>query len=284
MKRGCLIALMAVAVAHAGESPQELRAYLGGTPVLDGVISPGEWSDATEIKGTKGWAAQFSPTTDASDLSLHGWVKHDQERLWFAFDVTDDVLYGIDIPRWLPEKNPLAHELTQQGWPWFGDEMEILINATDKWQGDEVAAGDGTSWQMVCNLTKSHLHGVGIGGLMEGEPRVKDSVWQTYRTWIDSGAMQAVTKPKKEGKGYIIEWSIAFNPCLEVAPGTYYRASDQATRMGLNIAIGDLDDKEKGAGNFGNFHHEDWWAGHKNSRTQIKDWGSLILLPDKRPQ
>ena len=80
-----------------------LSAYRGKTPVLDGVISPGEWSDATEFFGVHDWIPQFSPTDDPKDLSLHGYVKHDGKRLYFAFDVTDDVLYGIDTPRWLPE-------------------------------------------------------------------------------------------------------------------------------------------------------------------------------------
>ena len=51
-------------------------------------------------------------TTDPRDLALRGWVKHDGKRLYFAFDITDDVLYGIDTPRWLPDENPKAHELT----------------------------------------------------------------------------------------------------------------------------------------------------------------------------
>ena len=69
-------------------------------------------------------------------------MKHDGKRLYFAFDVTDDVLYGIDTPRWLPKENPKAHELTREGFPWFGDEMELLINATNKWEGNEGARGD----------------------------------------------------------------------------------------------------------------------------------------------
>ena len=112
-----------------------LDAYLGKTPVLDGKISPGEWSDATEFFGVRDWIPQFSPTDDPADLSLHGYVKHDGKRLYFAFDVTDDVLYGIDTPRWLPEENPKAHELTREGFPWFGDEMELLINAANRWTG-----------------------------------------------------------------------------------------------------------------------------------------------------
>src|SRR5947207_15418988 len=142
-----------------------MRAWRGTTPVLDGVISAGEWEDAVTFRGGRGWIPTFSPTTDDADLSLQGWVKHDGENLYFAFRVTDDVLYGIDTPRWLPDENPQAHELTREGFPWFGDEMELLINATNKWTGNENAKGDGSSWQMVCNLTKSRKGGVARGGL-----------------------------------------------------------------------------------------------------------------------
>ena len=52
--------------------------------------------------------------------------------------------------------------------------------------------------------------------------------------------------------------------------------------VGLNIALGDLDEKSKGAGNFGNFHHEDWWAGATNVRTQLRHFGALRLHPGSR--
>ena len=269
----------------SGDSPHSLSAFPGKTPTLDGVISPGEWDDATQFYGVHGWAPQFSKTTSNDDLSLHGYVKHDGKRLYFAFDVTDDVLYGIDTPRWLPGNNPKAHELTREGWPWFGDEMELLINASNTWTGNANAAGDGSSWQMVCNLTKSRLGGVGKGGLLEGEPRSSEKAWNTYQRWIESGAMEAVAKVKPEGKGYIIEWAVSFDPCLEVEPGRFYKPALGDRQMGLNIALGDLDEKERGAGNFGNFHHEDWFAGEKDLRTQLRQWGKLwIMSGEKTPR
>jgi SSS family solute:Na+ symporter len=207
-------------------------------------------------------------------------VKHDGTRLYFAFEITDDVLYGIDTPRWLPDNNPRAHELTQQGFPWFGDEMELLINATNRWTGDESAAGNGASWQMVCNLTKSRLGGIGAGGLLEGEPRRSPEAWNTYRRWIETGAQQCAAKRRKGG--YVIEWSVAFNPCLEIEPGRFYDPAMGDRAMGLNIALGDLDRKETGAGNFGNFHHEDWWAGAKDVRTQLRQWGTLWIRAGSR--
>jgi SSS family solute:Na+ symporter len=279
-----LLAFGCTATLTAGEFARSLNAYAGKTPKLDGVISSGEYSDATAFEGVRDWIAQFTPTSSPNDLSLKGWVKHDGKRLYFAFDVTDDVLYGIDIPRWLPDNNPKAHELTPEGFPWFGDEMEILLNASNKWTGNESAAGTGSSWQMVCNLTKSRQRGVGSGGLLEGEPRRVPEAWNRYRSWIESRAQECIAVPKKNGRGYVIEWAISFNPCIEVEPGVYYGTSMGDRAMGLNVALGDLDEKDKGKGNFGNFHHEDWWAGAKDIRTQLRQFGTLWMRTEPKPR
>jgi solute:Na+ symporter, SSS family len=260
-----------------------LDVWRGATPLLDGIVSDGEYADATPIEGVAGWVAQFSPTRNPADLSLRGYTKHDGEALYFAFVVTDDVLYGIDTPRWLPDNNPLAHELSPRGYPWFGDEMEILLNATNTWKSDESVTGNGASWQMVCNLTKSRLGGVGKGGLLEGEPRSSDDAWITYQRWIQDGSQQCVARPFPEGKGYVIEWSIRFRPCVEIRPGQFWQPSLGKHTVGLNIALGDLDEPAKGAGNFANFHHEDWWAGARGVRTQLQRFGTMTLHPTRRP-
>jgi SSS family solute:Na+ symporter len=239
----------------------------GRSPVIDGVITPGEYDDAAAVSGVRGWVSQFSPVSNPQDLSLRGWVKHDGRRLYFAFAVTDDVLYGIDIPRWLPDNNPRAHEHSREGWPWFGDEMEILVNSRNTWKANESAAGNGASWQMVCNLSR--------GGIQEGEPRRDSSAWNTYAGWIAAGAQKCVAKAGV--KSYVLEWSIAFDPCVEVEPGVFWSPSLGDRTVGLNIALGDLDEKEKGAGNFGNFHHEEWWSGAKDVRTQLRHFGTLRL-------
>ena len=142
----------------AQAAPEGIRrpiaeSWYGSTPVLDGVVSPGEWSDATRLTGVLDWVPEFSPVHRDNDLSVQVWVKHDRERLHFAISVTDDRIYGVDTLRWLPPENPRAHDLTQEGFPWFGDEVEILINARNRWIGNESAEGNGGAWQMVCNAT-----------------------------------------------------------------------------------------------------------------------------------
>lgn len=268
--------------AFCAESTKSLDAFPGKTPKIDGKLSSGEWSDATPIRGVLDWTHTFSPTTDPKDLKLQGWVKHDGRRLYFAFEVDDDLLYGIDTPRWLPKENPKAHEYvdgkpSREAFPWFGDEMEILLNATNTFKADESVEGNGRSWQMVVNLTKSRLGGLGKGGLLEGEPRRDAKAFSTYSQWIDSGAMTAATSVKPNHKGYIIEWSIAFDPCVEVAPGKFWSPAMGDREVGINIALGDLDTPEAGSGNFGNFHHEDWFSGGTKTRTQLNNFGTLRL-------
>jgi SSS family solute:Na+ symporter len=289
--RVCFVLAVAAAIAHGGDFPRTLRAHPGTTPTIDGRLAPGEWDDATTFTGVLDWIPQFSKTTDPADLSLKGWVKHDGKRLYFAFEITDDVLYGIDTERWLPEENPKAHELSREGFPWFGDEMELLINADNRWNRlEESARGDGSSWQMVCNLTKSRQGGVGPQAgekscLMEGEPRRILAAWNTYRKWIDTGAMHAaarVTKKNARGGTYVVEWAASFDPCLELEPGKFYSTAMGDRAMGLNIALGDLDEKSRGQGNFGHFNHEDWWAGAKNVRTQLRQYGTLWIMTAPR--
>ena len=80
----------------------------------------------------------------------------------------------------------------------------------------------------------------------------------------------------------MIEWAVNFDPCLEVAPGKFYAVAMGDRKMGLNIALGDLDEKERGNGNFGHFNHEDWFAGAKDVRTNLKQFGTLWMRTGKR--
>ena len=268
----------------AGDFPKKLPAPGGKTPVLDGIIAEGEYNDASMFFGTASWSHEQSTPTDSNDLSVIGYVKHDSLNLYFAFDVTDDVVYGIDIERWLPDGRPLAHELNQSGMPWFGDGIEIMLNASNNWSTSdgEICHGDGTSWQMVCSSHKSRLDSLNGGGLMEGEPRSVNEVYNRYQKWILDSSMMAVVRIKDkqtEGSGYVIEWLIKPDPCLEVSPGTFWNVNMDTTDMGMNIELQDLDEKEKGAGNWCNFHHIEHWAAPVGQKTWLKSWGTLTLVP-----
>jgi SSS family solute:Na+ symporter len=264
-----------------------LNAYLGTAPVLDGVILPGEYDDATSFSGVRDWIAAFNPVTNDSDLSVNGWIKHDGSSIYLALDITDDCLYSIDILRWLPDENPNAHNLVPHiDWPWFGDMVEVLFYPQHEFLDKPLlhAAGDGSCSQLIFNLTKSRLGGVDVGGLIEHGPNLPDSVVKNYNQWITSCAVQTVGAIKPDHKGYVVEWKIRFNPCIEIEPGVYWTAEWGMKKIGFNISIGDLDEKERGAGNFGNFNHEHWWAGKKEKKTAYKLWGTLALFPGPKPK
>jgi solute:Na+ symporter, SSS family len=284
-----LLLLLNSWILVAGNYPKELKAYRGATPILDGKISPGEYDDATQFSGTTDWFQEFSANSCPEDLSLKAWVKHDGKNLFFAFDVTDDVIYGIDIPRWLPDVAPLAHDFTvKNSLPWFGDGIEIFLNPENKWDDrlEENTKGNGLSWQMVCSTHKSYKNGLKEGGLIEGELRNEYS-WANYREWMKTGGMKASVhiKTGSEGHGYIIEWMIANKPCLEVSPGKYWSPDKGVVRMGLNIEVQDLDEKERGKGNFANMHHVDVWAEDplKRGKSALKNLGTLIIYPGTKP-
>ena len=245
-----------------GDSPDSIIAYLGTTPVLDGFIRAGEYDDADKIVGVRGWKSDTPPAAEQSeDLSAVGWVKHDGSSLYFAFDVTDDVIYGFDIERWVPDNNPDANKLNwQRGWPFWGDGIELMMNSTYQWDDDSRCIGDGRSWQFCCSTNKSILGGLGVGGLSSGLPLTSD-VWARYEHWIRSGSMEASVrlKSKEEGRGYVFEWRINPNPCMKIDETTFVDLSKE-TKVGFNIEFQDLDEKEKGEGNFSNMHHIDYWS------------------------
>lgn len=269
---------------NPGDFAKALTAYLGTTPTLDGFIGDGEYDDAEKIIGVKGWESDSPPaSTNSEDLSVVGWVKHDGNSLYFAFDVTDDIIYGFDTERWLPPNNPDANTLNlKKGWPFWGDGIELMMNSTYKWDDKSRCVGDGRSWQFCCSTNKSILGGLGTGGLSSGLPLNAD-VWTRYERWIRNGDMVAAVrlKDRDEGRGYIFEWRINPNPCMKIDETTFVDLSKE-TKVGFNIELQDLDEQKKGEGNFSNMHHIDYWSKvDSNRKTDLKSFGTLILKPTR---
>src|SRR5262249_42838947 len=117
----------------------------------------------------------------------------------------------------------------------------------------------------------------GAGGLLEGEPRSSANAWAMYQRWMSSTAQEAVVKPKPGGHGYIVEWAIRFDPCLEVTPGKFHSIAMGDRAMGLNIVLRDVDEKEKGNGRFANIHHQVWLAGG-DAPAQLRNWATLWVM------
>ncbi len=88
----------------------------------------------------------------------------------------------------------------------------------------------------------------------------------------------AVTKKNAKGGVYVIEWAVNFDPCLEISPGEFYSTELGDRKVGLNIALGDLDERGRVSDTPYRFHHEDWWAGHPGTRTNLRDFGTLWIM------
>lgn len=274
-----------LSIAQPTPAPQPARhgtllSYKGSTPTLDGVLSPGEYDDAFSFSapwsgGQMAWTAEFLPVTDPLDLGLSGWIKHDDTHLYLAFNITDDVLYAVQTDRWTPKANPQANILNQTGWPWFGDEMEVLLNAAagppaQCPSSPRGVVGNETEWQMVMNLQKSRLGGLGVGGLMEGEPRSNLTAWNNYQSWIKQKKMEGAAKISVQAPGHnvwVAEWKIGFE-LMQIAPGRPYSSDMPDTTMGLNVALGDVDTQAVGNADYG-IRHE--------VRTPRSPWSHELL-------
>jgi len=269
-------------VLDAQTTPRKLEVWKGSTPTIDGVISANEYSDANSFQFDKQWFEEYGTVTNPLEYSLKGWIKHDGTNLFIAFDVTDSIVYGYDIPRWTPDGSPNANSLTQaDDWPFFGDAIEIFLHTSNKFTPTQTVAGNGYSWNVICNTHKSRLGQLNYGGLVEGYPRDNNS-FNTYQNWILNGDLEAKVRIKTppELNGYVIEWKIKSNPCMQVGPNAYWSPSNHADTMRINFEPEDVDRKIEGNG-FANMHHIIQYSGAKNKpKAYISNWALLIIHPD----
>lgn len=68
----------------ARDAIRNFKAYRGSTPQVDGILEPGEWSDAWSfetpfVDGVMDWTPEFFNVTSSLDLHLTGWMKHDDK-------------------------------------------------------------------------------------------------------------------------------------------------------------------------------------------------------------
>ncbi len=246
------LAFSALISIHAGEYPRTLTAYRGTTPVLDGYISAGEYADAEWLTGVTGWHSGTNEgiaCEDSLDLSVKVWYKHDGSYLYFAFDITDNIVYGFDTERWLPAANAEANSLERGvGWPWFGDGIEIMMNPSYTWDETKKSIGDGTIWQTIVSTHKSWAGGLDYGGLIEGVPYT-EYAWTNYQNWYENEYMKASVriKTEEEGSGFVVEWRISPDPCMQISENKFVDLSVES-KVGINLEFEDLDHPEDGLG------------------------------------
>jgi SSS family solute:Na+ symporter len=273
----------------AYRGPPPTTAYRGTTPTLDGIVDAAEWADAAHFaRGINAFWPRFAPVAPPAagipDLDIDVWVKHDGARLFFAFNASDDLLYRFETPAWLPRGNAAANDLTRNGWPWFGDELEVLLDTLPPCATcpDGGAAGVRGQFQLVVNVAKSRLGGLGVGGILEGEPRSSDTAWANYQDWIYSRAAEAaVASAPGAARGAASHWSAEVALDLATVVG-WDAAAPLAARF--NIAIGDADTEAESAYTIYGLRHEMWFAGNASGTPYyLSSFAPLLLEPGLPP-
>ncbi len=278
-----------IAVRALANPDRQMVCWKGSTPSFDGHVRASEYEDATPFEWSADWVEAMKQTiTSRRDLDFHGWVKHDGEHLYLAFDVSDDIFYGIETERWLPPQDDFAHVIgeRERGRPWFGDMIEILTYSRMLEIGEPVSdvTGDGRGIQIIYNLTKSLEGGIGVPGMLPHGPNRTVENWENNNRWILEDIIESRTVIHASENRYTMELRIRLDGGIEIRNGEYWTDGMPDTPIGFNLAVGDVDEAEKAPD--GLLHHEVWWAGktiQTDAGPRTKLWGVLVLTSAAKP-
>jgi hypothetical protein len=242
-------AAAAQAQPPAGWTPPEIRCPLGKAPVLDGVVAKGEWDDALVVRQpADSWphdtmVQKLDVKYDPADLACAIRMKHDGARLYILCEITDDVIYKLDTEEWVPDKHKdrpkpcWKSPAGQEDWGYWGDCFEVGICASMNGPyksfpvtGPVDAQKPGECWKVQGNIS--------YGRVMAGE---------VLKDLVEKGHMQCAMKRLEKGKGYVLEWAIAFNPCMAVGDGKFYEPG-KSEPLGMQMIIVDVDTPEASQG------------------------------------
>lgn len=263
-------------------------AWSGTTPEFDGHIEIDEYSDASHFTWTDDWIEAMPLEIESKkDLYFEGWVKHDGEYLYLAFDIEDDIFYGIETERWLPEGYSHADIIgeRERGRPWFGDMIEILLygRLMDLQVPVSDVTGDGRGIQIIYNLTKSLEGGVGVPGMLPHGPGLTIENFENNKRWILDDIINTRTHRIDNENRYTVEVRIRLDGGIEIEKGNFWSTDKPDSVIGFNLSIGDVDTVDNSPD--GRLHHETWWAGKWASgdeNTRRKFWGLLVLTSQSK--
>ncbi len=267
---------------------RSMIAWQGDTPSFDGRVSNKEYSDASHFSWNEEWIeAMLQEIESKEDLYFEGWVKHVGEHLYLAFDIVDDILYGIETERWLPPQDPHAHVTgeRERGRPWFGDMIEILLytRLMDLQVPIGDVTGDGRAIQIIYNLTKSFEGGIGTPGMLPHGPGRSVENFENNKRWILEDIIETKTHRIDAENRYQVEVRIRLDGGMEIGKNKFWSPDDPDSLIGFNLSIGDVDGRDKSPD--GLLYHETWWAGkltNEDPETRVKFWGLLLLTAQQK--
>ena len=254
----CLSANVAFGKKPSSEpGKQTITARWTDTPAdADGVIGPGEYSAAipVHVKFNKPTTAPgivpdwMSPPDNQDDLSYTIYAMYDENSLYIAVDVADDIIW---------DDSPFDA-------PWHDDDVDIYIDG-DEVRNDCQAGDPGREGFQLC-------YDVGGDALAyDGGPFGGYSISPSFMFEWEAA-------PGLRPRGYVVEFRIALSS-IDVTDGEGEAPPGPGSSVGFNVTVGDDDNGggpyEVPEDSFGAWdgRSSNWWFARED------DWGTLYFAP-----
>ncbi|HJP31607.1 MAG: sugar-binding protein [Candidatus Latescibacteria bacterium] len=250
----CTLAGLATIPTHAHDSDPLLPAFVSTAPVIDGDLS--EWKDTPFIEVTPQngvFDGEAGETESPQDFSFHFAVASDEQYLYVAVRIVDDIL--------VLDTNPDPAELHTRAW--MDDAVEIFID------GDHNHAPHARDSLGIEFKTGGEFSVVANGAVTSDQSGVPGrgndpEAWTSAGSYGPKGAAYAAPWDSTTG-GFQIEARLNHRIMGEaVGPGS---------RIGFTISAHDDDDG-------GDRDVALYWKGISPSAWKDESgWGDLILAP-----
>ena len=245
--------LLIANVAWAHDSQQLLSPFVGTPPIIDGDLADWDRSTFIDVTPTNGvFDGSSAKTKDAADFSFSFGVANDEEYLYVAVHITDDVL--------VLDTNPDPEDKAARAW--MDDAVEIFLDgdhshSPDARDSDGVEFKTGGEFSVVANgAVTSKMSGV---PLTNGDPNF----------WISQGSYGAAP-----GAAYQSPWDTEQQEFFIEARFHYRIMGEQVgpgSTIGFTVSAHDDDDG-------GDRDAALYWKGvGRNSWKDEGGWGDLIL-------
>ena len=218
-------------------------------PEIDGVINDGEYAGADPLTVTpySGFYHLGAGDDDFTpeDHSYTAWVTHDDDAIYVAVDVTDDMVV-----------NDSAGEGEEDGQTWHDDGVEIFFDADDSDLGGRPQDGDGQKFDGQYVYTAN-------GAWRDNE--ANNPTFGEEDDWFAAG--------KSSDTNFVVEFRVTKNALLDIA---------EDTPIGFNMCIND-DDGETGNRkaqlNWSGVPHTEFSYGELILSSQTGKGGSGLGIP-----
>ena len=259
------ILCLLLSLAFGSESGQQTYSahWTDTPPVMDGVLSEGEYGAAIPLHVTFDQPTTtpgvippaFHPPDNTDDLSYTIYAMYDEDNIYIAVDVTDDIIFDDG-----PAYGSPGSEWEDFDLPFWDDCVELCIDGDDI--GNDFQSGPGKEgFKVLVDVggKDAYAHD---GGPIENGLSVPPFDYCEFAPGLRPG-------------GYVVEFMIALS-WIDVIDGEGEAAPGPGSSIGFNVYVDDDDTGGEGPDSFGA------WDGNSSDfmSSREEDWGTLYLCPE----